>query len=108
VVHFSYQAVTGLIYIADQYWHEFDGACARQGVDPLALPFNRFLNAVYAWAVERLQYAEDARQEFDDALFDERGTRRGAARGDNVSQKVIDEEWELFNAFAMTAKTEMG
>ena len=108
MVDFSYRAVVGLVHVADRYWHDIDGACAREGVDPFSLPFDRFLNLVYAWAVERLQNVENGRAEFDAALFDASKDRRFANRGDNVSQEVIDEEWELFNSFAATAKTEMG
>lgn len=99
VVGFPYTAVAGLVHIADEFWHEIDGACARAGVDPLELPFHRFLNLVYAWACERVQYSEDGREKLDDALFGA-AERRNAARGDNVSPETVAEEMELFNAFA--------
>lgn len=40
-----------------------DGSVALQGGDPIALPFDRFLNLVYAWVTERLD--EQARRRFD-------------------------------------------
>jgi hypothetical protein len=108
VVRFSYRAVCGLIYLADHFWAEIDGACARRGVDPLSLGFDRFLNLIYSWACERVQHDENGRAELDEALFgtEERDRRRGL-RGDNVSQEVVDEEWALFNALS-TMKTEVG
>lgn len=106
VVDFSYGAVGGLIEIADVYWHQIDGACARAGVDPLSLPFDRFLNLVYAWATEWLRADEEAFDNFHDALF-EADIRRRGARGDNVSPEVIEEEMALFRAASTTLKTEM-
>jgi len=99
VVGFPYSAVGGLIHIADEFWHEIDGACARAGVDPLALPFPRFLNLIYAWACERVQYTENGRTELDEALFSAEA-RRDRADSDSVSPEVIAEEMELFQAFS--------
>ena len=106
VVRFSYPAIVGLIGIAQRFWYEIDGACAGVGVDPVELPFSRFLNLVYSWVVERLQYTEDGREKFDEELFNTPDRRRGH-RGDNVSQEVVDEEWALFNSLS-TLKTEVG
>ena len=106
VVDFSYGAVGGLIEIADIFWHQIDGACARAGFDPLALPFDRFLNLVYAWAVERVQADEEAMDRLHDALF-EADIRRRGARGDNVSPEVVEEEMALFRAASSSLQTEM-
>lgn len=105
VVYFSYGAVVGLIQIADEFWTEIDGACARSGVDPFGLPFHRFLNLVYTWSVERLAYEEGARADFDDALFTPMA--RGTRSPDNVSPEVVDEEMALFRAASTSLKTEM-
>jgi hypothetical protein len=107
VVDFPYRAVGGLIAIADEFWPEIDGACALVGVDPLGLTFPRFLNLIYAWVCQRIQGAEGAREQLDEALFtpvDERGLRDP----DNVAPEVIEEEMALFRAASMSLRSEMG
>jgi hypothetical protein len=99
VVIFSYSAVAGLIRIADEFWHEIDGACARTGFDPLGLPFDRFLNLIYSWACERVQFSENGRTELDEALFGE-DERRSGTEPDNVAPRVVEEEMALFQAFS--------
>jgi len=99
VVEFSYPAVAGLIRIADEFWPEIDGTCARTGFDPLGLPFDRFLNLIYSWACERVQYSENGRTELDDALFGEQA-RRNRAEPDSVAPEVVEEEMALFQAFS--------
>lgn len=39
-----------LVYLAGQHWPVIDGMLASQGVDPLSLPWDRFLNTIYWWA----------------------------------------------------------
>jgi hypothetical protein len=97
---FSYGALVGLIYIADEYWTEIDGSCARQGVNPLDLPFDRFLRLVYSWIVERIQYTEGAHADLDEALFgfDARLRREP----DSVSLEVVEEEMALFRSASAT------
>lgn len=43
-----------------------DGNAAEQGLDPLSLPFDRFLSWVYSWFVQRLD--DKGRRAFDLAL----------------------------------------
>lgn len=99
VVDFSYRAVDGLIRIADEFWHEIDGSCARTGFDPRDLPFDRFLNLIYSWACQRVQYAENGRTELDEALFGEEDHQIGV-EPDSVAPKVVEEEMALFQAFS--------
>jgi len=99
VVDFSYPAVAGLIRIADEFWPEIDGACARTGFDPLELPFDRFLNLIYAWSCERVQYSENGRAELDEALFGEENRQTGV-EPDSVAPEVVEEEMALFQAFS--------
>jgi hypothetical protein len=104
VVGFSYSAVLGLVEIADQYWNEIDGACARYGVDPLALPFPRFLRLVYAWVIEKVENSEDGREEVEEALFGIDAMRLGR-EPDNVAPEVVDEEMALFHAASAILKS---
>jgi hypothetical protein len=101
MVEFSYWAIVGLIYIADEYWNEIDGACARVGVDPLALPFDRFLRAVYSWAVEHTVDSENGKEALDEALFGTDAQRLGR-EPDNVAPEVVDEEMALFRSASAT------
>lgn len=106
VDRFSYQAVVGLIAIADECWNEIDGTCARSGVNPLSLPFDRFLRLVYAWVMDRIQYDPDTRGDIDEALFGVEG-RRGPVTPDSVAPEVVDEEMALFRAASATLQTDV-
>lgn len=55
----SYQASVRLSETAVHNWARIDGEYTGKGVDLLALPFPRFLNVVYVWALEH-QSQEDA------------------------------------------------
>jgi hypothetical protein len=50
----------------DQAWPLFDGWCAAQNVDPFTLPWSRFLNLVYHFAVRNAP--KDKKKEFDNAM----------------------------------------
>lgn len=41
-----------LLAMASGQWDTFDGWTAAQGVDPLALPFDRLLSLIYFWATK--------------------------------------------------------
>jgi hypothetical protein len=107
MVGFSYGAVLGLIEIADQYWGEIDGACARYGVDPFALPFPRFLRLVYAWVIERVENSETGREDVEEALFGIDAMRLGH-EPDSVAPEVVDEEMALFRAASTVLQAEIG
>lgn len=97
VVRFSYPTCIRLIDLLGQFWYEIDGACAREGIDPLDLPVPRLLALVYSWITEHIQYAkEDERAKFNDWLWAPPTGRDP----DRVSQSVVDEEMSLFNAAA--------
>jgi hypothetical protein len=61
VVGKSYQAAVRLSVTATSNWRAIDGYYSGQGVDLLALPWDRFLNVIYAWAMEH-QSDEDAQR----------------------------------------------
>jgi hypothetical protein len=44
--------------VADANWERIDGGAAGRGVDPLRLRFDRFLNFVWTWAIERVEDPE--------------------------------------------------
>jgi hypothetical protein len=48
-----------LISIAETNWERLDGDMAAKGVDPMGLPFDRFLNLVYAFAVNQFNDEKD-------------------------------------------------
>lgn len=50
----------------DEVWPLFDGWCASQNVDPLALPWDRCLNLVYFFATRNA--TKEKKQEFDAAM----------------------------------------
>lgn len=107
MVGFTYGAVVGILQLADDFWHEIDGACARQGFDPLTLPFHRFLNLVYSWVCDRLKYSQEGREQLDEALFGE-DARRPRGEPDNVAPEVVEEEMALFRAASQTLRSEIG
>ena len=94
---FSYYTALRLFRLAGEFWREIDGACARQGFDPLDLGVDRFLNLVHSWLMERVSHAEEKdRDAFTQQLF-------AAPTGvdpDRVTQQVIDEEMSLFHQLA--------
>jgi hypothetical protein len=48
-----------LIGIAETNWDRLDGDMAAKGVDPMELPFDRFLNLIYAFAVSSFSDEKD-------------------------------------------------
>lgn len=51
---------------APQIWHFFDGWCTAQGLDHESLPWDRWLNLVYYFAVRNA--SEESKKEFDAAM----------------------------------------
>lgn len=41
-----------LYYLVRSKWALFDGELASRDIDPLYMPFDRFLNLIYWWAVQ--------------------------------------------------------
>jgi hypothetical protein len=48
-----------LIGIAENNWERLDGEMAAKGMDPMVLPFDRFLNWVYSFAVNQFSDVSD-------------------------------------------------
>lgn len=56
-----------LLAIAEGHWVTIDGEAAWKGVDVLALPFDRFLNAIYRYATR--DGTEDSIRRFNIRLW---------------------------------------
>ena len=56
-----------LVHLAAQDWARFDGSLAVLGIDPLQLPPDRFLNAIYYWLVNG--HSSDAVDKFNRRLW---------------------------------------
>ena len=93
MVGFSYEAAVRLVRIAESYWREIDGACARRGIDPLSLDFARFLNLVYSFITEHMD--EETRTRFEEDLYAPIEGRDP----DEVPSSVIEDEMAAFMAF---------
>jgi len=57
VVRPPYGVAARLTFVARQRWAEIDGDYARQsgGQSPFGLRWDRLLNVIYTWAVERVE-----------------------------------------------------
>lgn len=89
---FSYPAVARLFRTASAHWRTIDGACAKLGVDPTRLRFDRFLNLIYSLIVEN--QGEEELLKIQRELF-------APATGvdpDMVSPEVVADEMAGFNA----------
>ena len=53
-----YYVAFRLLGYAERYWAAIDGEAASQGADYLALPLDRFLNAIYWWVAQRVKDSE--------------------------------------------------
>ena len=53
-----YQTAARLVGIAAEHWDAIDGEAASRGVDYFQLGFDRLLNAIYWWAVQRVKEPE--------------------------------------------------
>lgn len=67
----------------DKAWPLFDGWCAAQNVDPFELPWARFLNLVYHFAVRNAP--KDKKEKFDQAM--QRTTSADALRSMAAARK---------------------
>ena len=86
-----YEAVERLVAYAERYWAEIDGEAASRGADYLALPLDRFLNAIQWWIVQRVKDPERFKAELD-------GPLPGRAR--EVTERDIEADGASFMAFA--------
>jgi hypothetical protein len=88
-----YPAVVRLVHYAAEYWGVIDGECASRGLDPFDLPFQRFLNFIYYWVINRIPAEEQEGWEFSltEPLPWEKKT--------DVSPMTVEKEREAFDAF---------
>jgi hypothetical protein len=84
-----YQACFRLAIIASQHWSAIDGEAASRGVDYWQLGFDRWLNAIEWWVVQRVKDPEEFRAELDRPL-----------PGQAVSAADLDRDADSFMAFA--------
>lgn len=91
-----YAAGLRLTYLAATNWRQIDGTCALRGIDPLTLPYERFLNLVYAIYVENMD--KPTRDKFDLQIF--MPMVDGRADPDAVDDDYVARELEQFRAFA--------
>lgn len=81
-----------LIAIAQSNWGIIDGWCASQGINPLDLPFRRFLNLIYFRAVTAAgNGGEEEVAKFEAWL-------ESPIPGREVSGRVIEDEMAQFMA----------
>jgi len=69
--------------IAGSRWDVIDGEAALAGVDLEALPLRRFLNAVYAWALQRVEDADQFTYLLEEPV-------QGRVRDTDVRREVED------------------
>jgi hypothetical protein len=92
VVRPPYEAVVRLYAYAERYWPEIDGEAASRGADYLALPLDRFLNAVQWWIVQRVKDPERFKAELE--------TPSGRPSYREVTEQDIEGDGQAFMAFA--------
>lgn len=86
-----YQAALRLVVIAQEHWAAIDGEAAQRGVDYFGLTFDRFLNAIHWWAMQRVENPK---------LFDEELERPLGKTPPPVTQVDLEEDEQSFLAFA--------
>lgn len=87
-----YATCVGLLATAAGGWEILDGEAALKGVDPIRLPFHRFLNLIYYWAIRSMN--EEKRAEFDTLLL-----QPPKSRAEKPSQMEAEDEGAAFLAF---------
>jgi hypothetical protein len=87
VVGPPYHTAARLVVAAANDWALFDGDHAGRGVDPLRLPFARFLNLIYAWYMERVEDKERFKYELEKPI-----------PGMMVSDRLIADELDAVDA----------
>jgi hypothetical protein len=89
VVRPPYHPTQRLFGIAEEHWQTIDGEAASNGVDYFQLPVDRFLNAIWWWAINRVRDQE----RFEHQL-------NAIPVGATVTEEDIKAEGESFMAFA--------
>lgn len=88
-----YATVIRLLGIAEEHWAAIDGQAAERGVDYLTLPFDRFCNAIYWWAVQRVKDKDHFDYELAKPI-------PGLLVGTEVTPEDLDQDAESFMSFA--------
>jgi hypothetical protein len=91
VVRPPYEVALRLCFIAGERWAEIDGEAALQGANLIGLPLDRFCNAIYVWAIQRIE--DDDRDMFMARLYE-------PLPGREPSAETVKMEMESFAAFA--------
>ena len=60
-----YWAAYRLVSIAAEHWGGIDGQAAERGVNYFDLEFDRFLNAIYWWSIQRVKDQESFIRDLD-------------------------------------------
>lgn len=88
-----YFVAVRLVLIAKQRWVEIDGEAALKGAPSLmALPPDRFCNAVYVWCISRIHKEEELAQ-WEFRLTEPPPTVK-------VTPAIVAAEMDSFDAFA--------
>ena len=91
-----YSSVARLIGVAAEHWDAIDGEAASRGVDLFELPPDRFLNAIYWWAVQRVKEPEDFKRRLEQHF----PLPMEWAVGAPVTEQDLNADGESFVAFA--------
>lgn len=91
-----YRVVQRLFGIAGDRWAVIDGEAAFRGVNLLDLPLHRFLNAIYYWAIQRVEDAE----QFHSVLYEP-----VAGEAVKVTAQDVKAELDDFAAFMGATST---
>jgi hypothetical protein len=92
VVRPPYSVVQRLVALAAEHWAAIDGEAAAGGADYFALSFDRFLNAVYWWAVQRVKDVERFIADLERPVAGQVSM--------SVTEQDLDRDAENFMAFA--------
>lgn len=93
-----FEACVRLIGYAGHYWQAFDGQFASRLQDPLDLRFDRFLNAIYWFAIEEIRGGGMERLSINDAMeaLDRELSKPLPGRKPKVDENVIQDEMAMF------------
>ena len=89
-----YYLAVRLVQVAAANWERIDGGAAGRGVNPFGLRFDRFLNFIWDWALERVADPEKWRSGMEAPPPVPVGAEPRAP-----SQREVDVEADSFVAF---------
>lgn len=96
-----FEARVRLCAYVGTYWATFDGGFAARGLDPLDLPFHRFLNAGYHFLIREMTRQGSS---LDDAekLVSEQLTLPIPGRKVKNTEEVVSQEMSMFKSAQAT------